>query len=342
MTLYVDISFARRIGASLQNFKQLKPNQFRFSHSCEDSKFGKVKARAYIYQKNDGLNVSCHHCGLSQSLWSFINHENAELFLEYKLEKFKAKAITTFHKEDESDRPKVIQQITANNDNDIIFCDSLPDSHPVKQFVKKRKIPDYYYSRLGFVTDFNAFASKYNPVFKEKHKRYPRLIIPFYNTDDAIVGFSCRAFGPESPKYIKLKLNEDDTLIYGLWKVDTSRDIFATEGQFDSMFLDNSIAVGGADYDSEFLRKHKDKIIVVPDSDYKRNRHVYGQLEKIIDAGFRVALLPESIQHKDINECIVDGNFTPESLTKILSENVFSGAAAKVELIFRRRFTDAK
>ena len=44
-------------------------------------------------------------------------------------------------------------------------------------------------------------------------------------------------------------LDEDAPKIYGLDTVDTSQDIYVTEGPFDSTFLGNAIAMCGSDVD---------------------------------------------------------------------------------------------
>jgi hypothetical protein len=126
--------------------------------------------------------------------------------------------------------------------------------------------------------------------------------------------------------------------IFGLNRLDRNRDIFAVEGQIDSMFLDNSIAVNGADYGLPFLEQNKDKIVVVPDSDWKRNVQVYKSLTRVIDAGFRVSLLPESLPWKDINDCVVKGKLTKSKIMEIVKNNVTSGLMAKAEIATRKKF----
>lgn len=126
--------------------------------------------------------------------------------------------------------------------------------------------------------------------------------------------------------------------IYGLWKLDMNKDILAVEGQIDSLFLDNCIAVNGADFGLPFLEHNKSKIIVVPDSDWKRNKQVYKSLERVIDGGFRVSLMPESIPWKDINDCVVKGNLSKQKVMEIIMQNVTSGLKAKLEINHRKKF----
>ena len=339
-TLYIDLKYAGFLSGRLKNFKQVKAHHYKFSHSCEEEKFGRMKARAYIFPAGDGLNVYCHHCGMSHKLGSFIKSVDPNLFQEYRLETFKeshapsAKVSIVFDAFIEE--PKAPEPLPPSND--IVYVDSLPAGHPVREYVEKRKIPPEFYSKIGVVYDFNKFAAGYVDSFKDQKKKYPRLVFPFFQKDGSVTMYSCRAFGQETPKYIKLTVDEKANHIYGSWRVDESKDMFVLEGQIDSLFLDNAISVGSADYGSDYILKHKDKIIIVPDSDYKRNRQVYDSLSRAVKSGLRIALMPESIPWKDINDCVVKGKLDPKYIQETLMNNVFQGMKASLELSFRKRF----
>ena len=66
--------------------------------------------------------------------------------------------------------------------------------------------------------------------------------------DGEVFAYQGRAFGSEQPKYITIKLDDNADKIYGLDRVDKTKTIFVVEGPIDSMFLDNCIAVAGADF----------------------------------------------------------------------------------------------
>ncbi len=339
-TLYIDLKYAGFLSGRLKNFKQVKAHHYKFSHTCEEDKYGKVKARAYIFPAGNGLNVFCHHCGMSHKLGSFMREVDPNLYQEYRLETFKEshagggnKISILFPDFEEKEDPKIDPV-----EDDIIYVDSLPKDHPVRGYVEGRKIPKEMYSKIGVVYDFNRFAGKYMDSFKEKMKKYPRLIFPFFQKDGSVSMYACRAFGKEQPKYIKLTVDEKAPHIYGLWRIDESKDIFALEGQIDSLFLDNAISVGSADYGSDYIRDRKDKIVIVPDSDYKRNPQVYKSLSNAVKAGFRIALLPETIPWKDINDCVVKGNLDPKFLQETLISNIVQGPRAMLELSYRRKF----
>ena len=62
------------------------------------------------------------------------------------------------------------------------------------------------------------------------------------------MGFQGRAFhNPTQMRYITVMLEKDAPKIYGLDKINESKPIFIVEGPFDSLFLDNSVAMAGSD-----------------------------------------------------------------------------------------------
>lgn len=282
----------------------------------------------------------CYHCSVSSSFANFLRSEDPNLHTEYRMEVFKEtsggsnKPIFT----SKPTPPKEVAKSINKIDPDIIMLDKLPRNSSVIDYVNSRCIPESAWGQLGVVADFYKFGSKYDSIFDGLNKPQPRLVFPFLDTDGSVICYSGRAFGKEQPKYVTVMVDKNRPKIYGLWKLDLNKDIYAVEGQIDSLFLDNSIAVNGADFTLPFLTKHKDKIIIVPDSDWKRNKQVYKMLENVIELGFRVSLFPDSVPWKDVNDCIVKGGLKQSKIMKIVRDNIYSGLAAKMEIGFRKKF----
>ena len=60
-----------------------------------------------------------------------------------------------------------------------------------------------------------------------------------------------------------------------------------------------------------------------------RNRELLKQIEKSIQKGYKVALWPDSIKHKDINDMIMAG-YTKKQIQEIIDDNTFTGVAAQL------------
>lgn len=339
MSYYIDLKYVKLLGGRLPNFKQKRGNVFAFSHTCEDMNKSRVAARGNFYQMDDGMMFHCYHCSSSSSFGNFLRQEDPSLYQEYRMENFKeTKGGLTSTKPLFSPEVKAPPKKNAVMDEELIPLTSLPVSSSVIQYVQSRKIPNEYWSKISVAKNFYKFAAKYDDVFEKLNNPHPRLVFPFFDTDGSIICYSGRSFGKEQPKYVTVMVDKSRPKIYGLWKLDMSKDILAVEGQIDSLFLDNCIAVNGGDFSLPFLEHNRDKIIVIPDSDWKRNKQVYKSLEKVIDDGFRVALMPESIPWKDINDCIVKGNLSKQKVMEIIMQNVTSGLKAKLEINHRKKF----
>jgi DNA primase len=176
---------------------------------------------------------------------------------------------------------------------------------------------------------------QFEEVFEKFPVDHPRLVIPYYNEDKLLIGFVCRAFKNEQPKYIQLRIDKDSEFLYGLDKLDTMKPFIALEGQIDSMFLKNAMAVGNANYGAKFLADHKDNAIIVPDNDFRRNPSVCKQLRKAIESGFKVCMLP-STWKKDVND-IVKSGVSSQEIEDYIFNNVKQGPSALMEFVLEKR-----
>ena len=339
--LIIDLKYVGFISSRLKNFKRSREQLFAFSHSCEDSNSPKIKRRGYIYKKGTGMNVFCHHCGYSRKFSNFLREEDPTLYGDYRMEIFKENSGNNINdflvKQPKQEAPVVTPPKKYDIDDEIILLSDLNPNHPALKYVNKRQIPEKFFERIGIVPDFNRFASTYESSFEKKGSGVPRLIFPFFDKDNSITAYSGRAFGREKPKYIILTVKEDSEKIYGLWRINETDPIIVVEGQIDSLFLDNCVAVSGANYTHQYLKDNKERVIIVPDIDYKRNNQVFQSLNKAIEFGFRVSFLPFKERAKDVNDLIVKYNFTGTELSRMIKETAKSGLDAKVELIFNRK-----
>ena len=69
--------------------------------------------------------------------------------------------------------------------------------------------------------------------------------MPFYNEQNELLGFSCRALREEKQRYIVIKLKETP-MLYNLNHIDKKQTVYVTEGPIDSLFLPNAVAVGNS------------------------------------------------------------------------------------------------
>jgi transcription elongation factor Elf1 len=331
--LYIDAKYASLLGPRLRNFKKKDENSWNFSCPvCGDSKKNKLKARGYIYKMKTDLFVKCHNCGYSTNLGNFIKYLDSILYDEYVLERYKAGA-TRYNDHKEIDRfvsnteLPVLQEVDSVLDG-TIRIDKLPKEHPVLKYVEGRKIPSDKFNLIYFAPKFKSWSNKNVVKFTEESlaNDHPRLIFPYFTQQGKCFAYSARAFANEEPKYYTIKLDDDKEKIYGLDRIDFGKKIFVVEGQIDSLFLPNCLAVSGSSFDLLDIQKIKTNCTLVIDNE-PRNKEIVKQLKKYIDDGYSVCMFPDTLQFKDINEMILSG-MSKEQVVDMINSNTYSGASA--------------
>jgi len=330
----IDRKYIGFISNRLRNFQNKGNGLSSFTHDCEraDSR----KRRGYFLDGKDGMIMKCHHCGECMGLGRFLKEFDPSLAREYRLECFREGIYGERKTIEEviADEPKEERNQSADFAGLISYKD-IPETHPAMRYLLRRQIPTKKIHELYLVPKFYHWAKNFEKVFEKFPVDHPRLVIPYYGEHNELLGFSCRCFGKEEPKYIQLRLDKEKEFLYGLNTVDTTKKFIVLEGQIDSFFLDNAIAVGNANYSAKFLFGHKDNAIIVPDNDFRRNPNVCDQLKKAIDHGFNVCMLPESWK-KDVNENIKNG-MTKDEMQTYIFNNYKNGAAAVLEYTLEKR-----
>jgi transcription elongation factor Elf1 len=328
---YIDTKYLNIISPYLQQFKKKGDNLWNFRCPyCGDSQKSRTKARGFVFRKKNDLFFKCHNCGVGASLGNLVKTIDSKTYKDYIMERYK-KGVETrsspqpeFHFNAPVFRKKgILEGLQSIKD--------LPDDHPARQIVEKRKLPEESLSDLYLCESFFKFT---NSIIKGKFPSlggdHPRLIIPFRGEDGEVFAYQGRAFGNEQPKYITIKIDEDRDKIFGLDKVDKSKPILVVEGPLDSLFLDNCIAVAGADFSNI-----KGDLTVIYDNE-PRNKEINKQIEKTIDQGKSVCLWPDHMKEKDINDMIIAG-YSKKEVQEIITNNTFSGASAKLRFAEWRR-----
>jgi hypothetical protein len=209
----------------------------------------------------------------------------------------------------------------------ICFSD-ISDDHPAKQYLINRKIPNSEFSRLYLANKYRAWNSplikkKFNPEWGD----HPRLVIPYYWFDGKIFRYTARAFGKESPRYQQTVIDEDKPRVFGLERLDISKLAYIMEGQIDSLFLPNALAVGSANYNIPILNTIPHRVYV-PDNQ-PRNPEVIRQIGQVVDSGNPICIWNDNYG-KDINEMVKSHNLSRNDLVNLISESTCSGIEAKL------------
>ena len=319
---YIDSKYLNILGPQLLQFK--KKGDFLWNFRCPycgDSHKSRTKARGFVYRKKNDLFYKCHNCGVGKTLGNLIKEVDSKVHKDYIMERYRSGVETSDPKpEFKFDVPifrkkGVLKSLKSISD--------LSTDHPARKIIEERLIPSEFLSDLYLCESFYKFTNTLVPnKFPSLDGDHPRLLIPFRDEKGEVFAYQGRAFGKEQPKYLTIKLEERDK-IFGLDRVDKREHVYIVEGPFDSLFLNNCIAVAGADVpsmDCDFT--------IIYDNEH-RNRELLKQIEKNIDKGYNICIWPDSMKHKDVNDMIVAG-YTKEQIQEIINDNTFSGVAAKL------------
>jgi hypothetical protein len=157
-----------------------------------------------------------------------------------------------------------------------------------------------------------------------------RLIIPIYDKFNCLVGISGRSLDDnisDRKRYIIIKHSDyAGNLIYGIERINLDNPIYVVEGQIDSLFIPNCVAMCHAELERATEFFSKENLILIPDNEPRAPIQVK-KIKKFIKNGFSVVLFPNEITQKDINLMVMNDL----DVMSIINKNTFQGARAELE-----------
>ena len=312
----VDSKFIGLVSSRLQKFKKVKADLYNFRCPiCGDSQKNKSKTRGYLYSVKADMNFRCHNCGASMTLSNFLKTLDPVIHKQYVFERFKG---------GHTGRGTVVEEPKFNFKPpqfapkvDLPRASEIPIA---KQYLEKRKIDS---NKFYYTDAFKRWVNTLVPKFDDIKYDEPRIIIPLIYKNQ-LIGLQGRSLGPNSVKYITIMLHDDAPKVYGFDNIDDKKPIYIVEGPFDSTFLDNSIAMVGADLDIGSFGWSN--YIWVFDNE-PRSREITNRISKTIGRGDKVIIWPSNVQEKDINDMVMGGH----DVMSMLESNTYSGLEANLK-----------
>jgi len=337
MVDYVELKYAMLLSSRLERFKVKSTSPYRINFRCNvcgDSKKSKYKARAWLIEDRSkgGFYFNCFNCHAPiGNFGNFLKQIDPLLYNDFIAEKYIKKT------KNEPEPPKKEQfkkpVFETSNLKKLKKISQLRHDHPVKKYIESREIPPNQHWKLYYTPKFNAWVNSIIPnKFDEKIPDEPRIVIPFKDKAGKVFGVSARGFNPKGLRYITIMFDEDMPKIFGLDTVDFNKRYYIVEGALDSLFIDNSIAMAGADGNTNGLDNIENAVFVFDNE--KRNKEIHRQLGKLIRGGRSVCIWPSSIIQKDINEMWLAGI---KDIENIIKNNTYSGLEAQLKLASWRK-----
>ena len=203
MSVYIDRKYLAFVSSKLEQFKQKKQDLYNFRCPyCGDSKRNKIKARGYVYRKENDYFFICHNCGKSTTFAKFLEQTDGTTYKQYILERYSAGETGYGSNVKKPDFEQLkgnaysrFQSAGNNSRGDSTTVESLertwrtfkdysivnlPDGHYARDYIKKRKIPEKFWDEIFFTPKFRDFLDKSSPITVKT--RSQTTIVSFFFT----------------------------------------------------------------------------------------------------------------------------------------------------------------
>ncbi len=320
---YIDTKYIGLVSSQLLKFEQKKKGTYNFRCPyCGDSAKKQNKARGYLFSMRDSFVFKCHNCGITRNFSQFLKDQNVNLHDEYVMERYKQGMTGKNYQVKTPDfKPFSAKPVFKKNIfSELPTIESLNNTHPAKQYLLDRKIPEKYFSNFYYAEDFNAWEKNDNKI------KEPRIILPLISEDGNVFGYQARSLNKNaSLRYITTILDKQYPKLFGLDRINKNENIYVTEGPFDSLFLSNGLAMCGADVILDRV-SYPCRTFVYDNE--PRNKQIVERYERCIDKGESIVIWPDSVKEKDINDMVMAGH----NVQSMVECNTYSGLEAKVKL----------
>jgi hypothetical protein len=323
---YIDVKYIGLVSPQLQKFSKKKDSLYNFRCPyCGDSKKRQDKARGYLFKIKNDFVFKCHNCSQGRTFTNFLKDISENLYDQYLLERYRegltGKGTQTKNPEFKFKAPVFEKKSNVIN---LTPISELNITHEAREYLESRKIKnlDYFY----YCPKFKEWTNSQIKIFDNLKKDGPRIIIPLRDKEGNMFGYQGRSLMPNAKlRYITIMLDDNHPKIFGLDRADETKNVYITEGPFDAMFIQNSIAMCGSDVVLD--RVHFPDRTFVFDNE-PRNKQIVSKYIKAIDSGEKVVIWNSNIKQKDINDMVLAGL----DVQHVVECNTYSGLEAKLKL----------
>tara|TARA_Y100000996_G_scaffold160606_1_gene124228 strand:- start:63 stop:641 length:579 start_codon:yes stop_codon:yes gene_type:complete len=185
-------------------------------------------------------------------------------------------------------------------------------------------------NKIFYSEDFKEWALSVCQIdYSNLMGKEPRLVIPFFDKDNQLIGAQGRALQKSKIRYVTVKVHENSPKVFGLERWNSDQHTYLVEGPIDSLFLPNCLAMAGADM-SDLSILNKDKTTLIFDNE-PRNFQICRSMVKSLQDGWKVVVWPKSITCKDINDMVLT-SIKDAGLVEIINRNTYSGQRGEWEV----------
>lgn len=341
MSIYIDRKYLHLISSRLKNFKQKKEDLYNFSCPlCGDSQKNRFKARGYIYARGNHYVYTCHNGCETIAFNTFLKQFDYLAHKQYVMEKFgerltkRKKLIDIFsYKDPVLPKTKMPFQPIFKG---LTSIKDLPDAHYAKDYIKGRCIPEFRWEDVFYTDDFKKFMDENYPDHgKDLIQDDPRIVMFYKDLNGYTTHVAGRSLRVQEGKlrYMTVQVSTVDRKMFGFERVDFTKFVYVLEGQFDSMFVENSVASGDSNLEglADHLKKIRNAHCILVFDNQPRNKQIVKLVKEAVKNGRMIVFLPEKYAEKDINDMVKNGVVKPEEIKGLLQKYTYGGLYAELQ-----------
>lgn len=321
---FLDTKYIQLVSPQLNKFVRKNDRTYNFRCPyCGDSKKYQNKARGYFFKIKNDYVFKCHNCGVGRTFTNFLKDQSPMLHDQYVMERYK-EGLTGKGTQTASPKFDFKQPIfKTSNVLDLTPISELNTEHPARDYLERRKIEEL--NLFYYCPKFKDWTNRQKKTFDTLRQDSARIIIPLRDKDGTMFGFQGRSLAPKAKiRYITIMLDDSMPKVYGLDRVDPTKEVYVTEGPFDSHFIVNAIAMCGSDVN---LSSYDYRFIYAFDNE-PRSREIVHKIEKSIGSGHKVVIFPRHIKEKDLNDMALAGH----DVQSLVESNTYSGLEATLKM----------
>jgi hypothetical protein len=359
LDFYKQLSIIKQLSYSLERFTDKGNYLYHFRCPvCGDSKKDPTRTRGNFVKVEDSFVFKCFNCGLVESFPHFLKEHFPDVYKQEILAEF-------LHKEDSEEKVEEIkQELLAQKrikrltkikksslkeikeESENIITSSLKkisdcsQDNPAREYLEGRGL-SFALDKFFYVANVREYRKKL-PSYCSQVKDYltsDAIGIPHYSEDGKEVWFMQMRFLPNAElrtRYLTLRTSEEadeKPKLFGLERVKRKQVISVTEGAFDSMFVDNCIALSGiTDWKTAIKYFPLEELRFIPDGDFRSNKQVRKVVRAIINDGHSIVLLPKIYYLngvKDTNDLYSRLGLSREEINSLYDEHTYQGLEAQ-------------
>lgn len=289
---------------------------------CNEGSHPNKRRCNILTKKYSWVQVTCFNCNLSTNLKEFIRLVDPLVFASYQKAE-KEQFLKDLRDGKINQKQKTLETFEVTNTvlqyqfnlNTKYFKPAKLHKEAV-EFCKERKIID------------NIDGLYYNVNIKSVLGGM--IIFPFLLEDNkTLYGFMGRH---TKRKNFHVFTKNDSFKSYGVFQVDKSKPIIVVESIIDSLNIENSIAMVGADLTSGVTQYLSGCDLIFG---FDNDKTGILKTIKYSEQGHKCFIWPSYISTKDFND-LVKAGWSCQQITKLIKENTYQGLELKTRLVFKQ------